>query len=136
MPQFTPKAPISLTDAAISRVRHLLAAQSAPAQEQAEPNRLRAFVTGGGCSGFRYCFEIDQVVDEDDTQIQAGEHELVIDSLSLPYLINSTIDYLEDLEGARFVVKNPNAESTCGCGASFSMVAPPTAESVNIPATP
>ena len=82
---------------------------------------LRVYVTGGGCSGFQYGFSFDQEIDEEDTCITKGGANLVIDPLSFQYLVGSTIDYSEDLAGSKFIVKNPNATTTCGCGESFSI---------------
>lgn len=82
---------------------------------------LRVYVTGGGCSGFSYGFDFADELDEDDTTFLNGDATLVVDSLSYQYLHGSTIDYIEGLEGSRFVVENPNATTTCGCGSSFSI---------------
>ena len=82
---------------------------------------LRVGVKGGGCSGFQYGFSFDQEVDEEDTCVSRDGASLVIDPLSLQYLAGSTIDYTEDLSGSKFIVKNPNATTTCGCGESFSI---------------
>ena len=82
---------------------------------------LRLYVTGGGCSGFQYGFSFDNIVDEDDTCIEKEGANLVIDSLSLQYLQGSTVDYIEDLTGSKFIISNPNATTTCGCGESFSI---------------
>lgn len=83
--------------------------------------KLRVFVTGGGCSGFSYGFTFDNSVEEDDSCIEQDGIVMLIDSLSYPYLAGSEIDYKEDLQGAQFVVNNPNASSTCGCGNSFAI---------------
>lgn len=83
--------------------------------------RLRVYITGGGCSGFQYGFTFDDKLNEGDLTIENLDVALVIDPMSLQYLIGATIDYVEGLEGSRFVVQNPNASSTCGCGASFSI---------------
>ena len=82
---------------------------------------LRVFVTGGGCSGFSYGFTFDEEVAEDDALFERDGVRLVVDALSYPYLEGASVDYLEDLQGSRFVVNNPNAESTCGCGNSFAI---------------
>ena len=85
------------------------------------PNlKLRVFVTGGGCSGFQYGFTFDEEVNEDDTQMVKNDVTLLIDAMSYQYLVGAEIDYSDGLEGAQFVIKNPNATSTCGCGNSFS----------------
>lgn len=83
--------------------------------------KLRVFVTGGGCSGFSYGFTFDEQVEQDDAVVEESEVQLLVDSLSFPYLSGSKIDYREDLQGSRFVVENPNADTTCGCGNSFSL---------------
>ena len=82
---------------------------------------LRVYVTGGGCSGFQYGFSFDQEVDEEDTRVSKEGASLIVDPLSLQYLTGSTIDYKEDLSGSKFIVSNPNATTTCGCGESFSI---------------
>lgn len=107
--------PISVTEAAARRVSELLA-------DEIEGNqRLRVYVTGGGCSGFQYGFTFDSHLADDDTLIIKDGAPVVVDSLSYQYLVGAEIDYEEGLEGSRFLVKNPNAKSTCGCGSSFSM---------------
>lgn len=111
---FTPMT-LHLTDAAATKVRDLIADEGNPQL------KLRVFVTGGGCSGFQYGFSFDEDVAEDDTVIDRNGVQLLVDVLSYPYLIGSEVDYSEGLEGARFVVNNPNATTTCGCGASFSI---------------
>ena len=83
--------------------------------------KLRIYVAGGGCSGFKYCFELDSDQEQDDTVIAQEDVTIAIDAMSLPYITGSILDYREDLEGARFVVDNPLAQTTCGCGASFSI---------------
>lgn len=103
------------TDSAADKVRDLVA-------EEGNPDlKLRVFVQGGGCSGFQYGFTFDEAVNEDDTQMQKNGVTLLIDSMSLQYLMGAEIDYKEDLQGAQFVIKNPNATTTCGCGSSFSV---------------
>ena len=107
-------APLVFTDAAATKVRSLI-------DEEGNPElKLRVFVTGGGCSGFQYGFTFDEVVNEDDTAMERNGVTLLIDSMSYQYLVGAEIDYKDDLEGAQFVIKNPNATSTCGCGSSFS----------------
>lgn len=104
-----------LTDNAAKKLQKL---------KEAEGNNalmLRIYVTGGGCSGFSYGFDFADELDDDDTTFENGEATLVVDSLSYQYLCGSTIDYVEGLEGSRFVVDNPNATTTCGCGSSFSI---------------
>lgn len=83
--------------------------------------KLRVFVTGGGCSGFSYGFTFDSAVEEDDSCIEQEGITMLVDSLSYPYLAGAEIDYKEDLQGSQFVVNNPNASSTCGCGNSFAI---------------
>ncbi len=106
--------PLVFTDAAANKVRRLI-------DEEGNPElKLRVFVTGGGCSGMQYGFTFDEAVSEDDTSLQRGGVTLLIDPMSLQYLMGAEIDYQEGIEGAQFVIKNPNATSTCGCGSSFS----------------
>ncbi len=109
--------PLSMTfsDAAARKVRKLIA------EEDNDNLKLRVFVTGGGCSGFEYGFTFDEDIEEDDTQIDNGDAALLVDALSYQYLAGSVIDYKEDLQGSRFTVDNPNADTTCGCGNSFSV---------------
>ena len=106
---------MSLSDNAASKVQSLI-------QEEGNDNlKLRVFVTGGGCSGFQYGFSFDEEVNEDDTIIENKGASLLIDPLSYQYLVGSKIDYVEGLEGSRFIVNNPMATTTCGCGSSFSI---------------
>jgi iron-sulfur cluster insertion protein len=106
--------PLVFTDSAATKVKQLI-------EEEGNPDlKLRVFVTGGGCSGFQYGFTFDESVSEDDTAMQKGGVTLLIDPMSLQYLMGAEIDYQESIEGAQFVIKNPNATSTCGCGSSFS----------------
>ncbi|MCL7930800.1 iron-sulfur cluster insertion protein ErpA [Halomonas llamarensis] len=105
--------PLMLSDSARTRIKALIAEESNPTL------KLRVYVTGGGCSGFQYGFDFADNVAEDDTLIKFGEASLVVDPLSYQYLVGSTVDYEEGLAGARFRVQNPNATTTCGCGASF-----------------
>jgi iron-sulfur cluster insertion protein len=103
------------TDAAAAKVSELI-------REEANPNlKLRVFVQGGGCSGFQYGFTFDENLEEGDTRIEKGGVTLLVDPMSIQYLAGAEIDYKEDLEGAQFVIRNPNATTTCGCGSSFSM---------------
>ncbi len=107
--------PLIFTDAAAAKVRELI-------EEEGNPNlKLRVFITGGGCSGFQYGFTFDEEVAEDDTVMEKGGVTLLIDPMSYQYLVGAEIDYVEDLNGAQFVIKNPNAVTTCGCGSSFSV---------------
>jgi len=108
-------APILFTDNAAAKVRELV-------EEEGNPDlKLRVFVQGGGCSGFQYGFTFDEIANEDDTKMEKNGVTLLIDAMSLQYLTGAEIDYKEDLEGAQFVIKNPNATTTCGCGSSFSI---------------
>ncbi len=103
------------TDAAAHKVSELI-------REEANPNlKLRVFVQGGGCSGFQYGFTFDENAEEGDTQVANGGVTLLVDPMSVQYLAGAEIDYREDIEGAQFVIRNPNASTTCGCGSSFSM---------------
>ena len=107
-------APIVFTDSAAQKVAQLI-------EEEGNPDlKLRVFVQGGGCSGFQYGFTFDEIVNEDDTTMEKNGVQLLIDSMSYQYLVGAEIDYKDDLEGAQFVIKNPSATSTCGCGSSFS----------------
>ena len=106
--------PLVFTDSAASKVRQLIEEEGNPAL------KLRVFVQGGGCSGFQYGFTFDEDVSDDDTQLEKGGVTLLIDPMSMQYLTGAEIDYQEGIEGAQFVIKNPNATTTCGCGSSFS----------------
>ena len=109
-----PPAPLVFTDSAADKVRQLV-------DEEGNPElKLRVFVQGGGCSGFQYGFTFDETVNEDDTEMAKNGVTLLIDAMSLQYLMGAEIDYKEDLQGAQFVIKNPNATTTCGCGSSFA----------------
>lgn len=107
-------SPINLTDSAAAKVRALID------EEDNADLKLRVYITGGGCSGFQYGFTFEEEIKEDDMQIEKGGVVLLIDPLSLQYLGGAEIDYSEGLQGAQFVIKNPNAQTTCGCGSSFS----------------
>ncbi|MCG6201948.1 iron-sulfur cluster insertion protein ErpA [Psychromonas antarctica] len=107
--------PIYFSDSAAKKVKILIA------EEQNTALKLRVYVTGGGCSGFQYGFTFDEKVNEGDTLIKNDGVTLVIDSMSLQYLVGGTVDYVDGLEGSRFLVNNPNATATCGCGSSFSI---------------
>ncbi len=107
-------APLVFTDNAAAKVKSLID------EEGNAELKLRVFVTGGGCSGFQYGFTFDEAVNDDDTTMQKNGVTLLIDPMSLQYLGGAEIDYQENAEGAQFVIKNPNATSTCGCGSSFS----------------
>ncbi|QXP86117.1 iron-sulfur cluster insertion protein ErpA [Methylococcus sp. Mc7] len=106
---------IKFTDSAANRVSELLA-------EEGDQNlKLRVYVTGGGCSGFQYGFTFDEVVNEDDTVVEKNGVSVLVDPMSLQYLQGAEIDYTENVSGSQFVIRNPNATTTCGCGSSFSV---------------
>lgn len=108
------ESPLIFTDSAASKVKNLI-------DEEGNPDlKLRVFVSGGGCSGFQYGFTFDEAQNDDDTAMVKNGVTLLVDSMSFQYLVGAEIDYSEGLEGAQFVIKNPNAETTCGCGSSFS----------------
>lgn len=107
-------APFVFTDSAAAKVKELI-------DEEGNPDlKLRVFVSGGGCSGFQYGFTFDETANEDDTAMEKDGVTLLIDAMSYQYLVGAEIDYTEGLEGAQFVIRNPNATTTCGCGSSFS----------------
>ena len=104
---------ITITESAKTRILNLV--------ETSDSNKFRVYVTGGGCSGFQYGFKFDQEIAFDDDEINFNDFSVVLDSLSYPYLYGSTLDFVEDLSGSKFVINNPNAKTTCGCGESFSI---------------
>ena len=104
---------ITLTSSASNRIMSVLS--------QDDSSQFRVYVTGGGCSGFQYGFKFDDDQAFDDDVIDFGSFKVLIDSLSYPYLYGSTLDFVEDLSGAKFVINNPNAKTTCGCGESFTV---------------
>lgn len=107
--------PLLFSDNAAARVKQLI-------EEEGNQNlNLRVFVNGGGCSGFQYGFTFDELINEDDMVMENNGVKLLVDSMSFQYLLGAEIDYQEDLKGAQFVIKNPGASSTCGCGSSFSV---------------
>jgi len=106
---------IVFTESAASKVAKLIV------EEGNDNLKLRVFISGGGCSGFQYGFTFDEKVSDDDTQVEKNGVTLLIDPMSFQYLTGAEIDYKEDLEGAQFIIKNPNATTTCGCGSSFSV---------------
>ncbi len=110
-----PPAPLVFTDSAANKVAELLREEDNPAL------KLRVFISGGGCSGFQYGFTFDEKIEEGDTRIENCGVTLLVDPMSIQYLMGAEIDYREDLEGAQFVIRNPNANTTCGCGSSFSV---------------
>lgn len=107
-------SPLVFTDNAAEKVRQLIE------EEGNDALKLRVFVSGGGCSGFQYGFTFEEQAQEDDTAMEKNGVTLLIDPMSYQYLVGAEIDYQESVEGAQFVIKNPNATSTCGCGSSFS----------------
>ena len=107
--------PLVFTDAAATKVKELV-------EQEDNPNlKLRVFIQGGGCSGFQYGFTFDEEIQEGDTQIAKNDVTLLVDPMSLQYLMGAEIDYQEGLQGAQFVIRNPNAKTTCGCGSSFGV---------------
>ena len=107
--------PIVFTDAAAAKVGELIR------EEQNSELMLRVFIAGGGCSGFQYGFTFDEDLQDGDMQVRNGDVTLLVDPMSFQYLVGAEIDYKEDLQGAQFVIRNPNAQTTCGCGSSFSV---------------
>ena len=108
-------APIQLSTSAASKISQLVL-------EEMNPDlKFRVYIIGGGCSGFQYGFAFEEELTDGDTVMEQHGVEMMVDPMSFPYLMGSTVDYLEDLQGSRFVVSNPNAKSTCGCGSSFSI---------------
>ena len=107
-------SPLIFTESAAAKVKQLIDEENTPGL------KLRVFVTGGGCSGFQYGFTFDETVNEDDTMVEKNGVSLLIDPMSFQNLVGAEIDYQEGLQGSQFVIKNPNAQTTCGCGSSFS----------------
>jgi len=107
--------PLQFTDAAATKVKNLIADEENPAL------KLRVYITGDGCSGFQYGFTFDDQMNDGDMTIEKQGVSLVVDPMSLQYLVGGSVDYTEGLEGSRFIVTNPNAKTTCGCGSSFSI---------------
>ena len=108
-------SPIQFSESAALKVKDMII------EEGNARLNLRVYVTGGGCSGFQYGFAFDETINEDDTRIEKHGVMLLVDAMSFQYLAGAEIDYEDGLEGARFLIKNPNAASTCGCGSSFAM---------------
>ena len=107
--------PIVFTDAAANKVGELI-------REEKNPDlMLRVFISGGGCSGFQYGFTFDESVEDGDSRVENQGVTLLVDPMSVQYLMGAEIDYKEDLQGAQFIIRNPNAQTTCGCGSSFSV---------------
>ena len=110
-----PPAPLVFTDAAANKVSELL-------REEDNPDlMLRVYISGGGCSGFQYGFTFDESLEDGDSQVENQGVTLVVDPMSVQYLMGAEIDYKEDLSGAQFIIRNPNASTTCGCGQSFTV---------------
>ncbi|MDD5329586.1 MAG: iron-sulfur cluster insertion protein ErpA [Sulfuricella sp.] len=107
-------SPLNFTENAAAKVKQLIDEEGIPGL------KLRVFVTGGGCSGFQYGFTFDETTNDDDTAVEKNGVTLLIDPMSYQYLVGAEIDYQEGLQGSQFVIKNPNATTTCGCGSSFS----------------
>ena len=107
--------PLSFLPSAANKVKELI-------EEEGNPNlKLRVYITGGGCSGFQYGFAFEEESSEDDTVVEKEGVKLLVDPMSFQYLVGAEIDYDEGIQGAQFVIRNPNAQTTCGCGASFSV---------------
>lgn len=106
--------PLNFTDSAASKVSELIQ------EEENSDLSLRVFITGGGCSGFQYGFSFEEKIADDDIVVEKMDVRLLVDPLSFQYLRGAEIDYKDDVQGARFVIRNPNAKTTCGCGSSFS----------------
>lgn len=115
MSEVLQESPLIFTDAAANRVKELLA------EENNDQLKLRVYVAGGGCSGFQYGFTFDEDTQDGDTEVQNQGVKLVIDPMSFQYLAGAEVDFKDGLEGSQFVIKNPNATTTCGCGSSFSV---------------
>jgi iron-sulfur cluster insertion protein len=109
------EADIEFTDSAAVKVAHLIV------EQDNDKLKLRVYITGGGCSGFSYGFTFDEESKEGDSTVTNKNVTMVVDPMSYQYLVGATVDYLEDLQGSRFVISNPNATTTCGCGSSFSI---------------
>ena len=109
-----PPTPLIFSDSAALKVKELIE------EEQNQELKLRLYITGGGCSGFQYGFTFDENLEEGDLAVENEGVQLLVDPMSFQYLMGAEIDYKDDLEGARFIIRNPNANTTCGCGSSFS----------------
>ena len=110
-----PPTPLVFTDSAAAKVADLIAEEGNPEL------KLRVFVQGGGCSGFQYGFTFDEAVADDDSVVERDGVKVVVDAMSYPYLVGAVVNYEEGLQGSKFVIQNPNASSTCGCGSSFTV---------------
>ena len=115
MSDYLTALPLQFTDAATKKVKNLISDEENPEL------KLRVYITGGGCSGFQYGFTFDDQMNDGDMTIEKQGVALVVDPMSLQYLVGGSVDYTEGLEGSRFIVTNPNAKTTCGCGSSFSI---------------
>ena len=115
MPDLDMAVPLTFTDAAANKVKSLIS------EEENNELKLRVYITGGGCSGFQYGFTFDEIKNDDDFEIQKSGLTFLVDPMSYQYLVGAEIDYTESLQGSQFVIRNPNAETTCGCGSSFSV---------------
>ena len=113
-PELAMPTPVNFTDSAVSKVKELIE------EEGTADLKLRVFVSGGGCSGFQYGFTFEESINDDDTKVTKDSVTLLIDPMSLQYLTGAEIDYQDNVQGSQFVIKNPNATTTCGCGSSFS----------------
>ena len=113
-PNLAPSDPLVFTNAAALKVKELIE------EEKNYDLKLRVYITGGGCSGFQYGFTFDESLEDGDISVENEGVQLLVDPMSFQYLMNAEIDYQDDLEGARFIIRNPNANTTCGCGSSFS----------------
>ena len=114
-PELAMPTPVNFTDSAVSKVKELIE------EEGTADLKLRVFVSGGGCSGFQYGFTFEESINDDDTKVTKDSVTLLIDPMSLQYLTGAEIDYQDNVQGSQFVIKNPQATSTCGCGSSFSV---------------
>jgi len=112
---FAAAPPLIFSDSAAFKVKELIE------EEQNQKLKLRVYITGGGCSGFQYGFTFDENSEEGDTSVEKAGVQLLVDPMSFQYLMGAEIDYMDDLEGARFIIRNPNAQTTCGCGSSFNV---------------
>ena len=106
---------ITVSESAVIKIKDILA------EENNVDLKLRVFVQGGGCSGMSYGFTFDEIMNEDDFEVPLGDFKVLVDAMSMQYLQGASIDYKEDLQGSEFKITNPNAQSTCGCGSSFSV---------------
>src|SRR5688572_4857092 len=114
-PQIYVPQVVNVTDSAVAKVRSLIE------EEGNSDLKLRVYVTGGGCSGFQYGFTFDETVADDDSVVERNGVKVVVDAMSYPYLVGAMVNYEEGLQGTKFVIQNPNASSTCGCGSSFTV---------------